>query len=77
MGNPNESDDECKADNESHIHRCSGIKASETPEHRIASPTPNVLGLIRPTRKSMKYPENQLDTVSAMETRRNKGHKKK
>jgi len=77
LDNPNESEDNCGADDESDIEWCIGIKASESPEHRIVSATSNVPGLIRPTQKSMKQAQKWLVTVSAKETRRNKGNKKK
>ena len=53
------------------------IKASESPEHWVVSAAPNVPGLIRPTLRSTKMVEQGLMTVSAMETRRNIGNKKK
>jgi len=57
LDNPNESEDECEADDESDTESCSGIKVSESPEHRVVSAAPNVLVLIRPTWKSMKQGE--------------------
>jgi hypothetical protein len=77
LDNPNVSEDECEPDDESDTEPCKGIKASESPEHRVVGATPNVPGLIQPTRKSMKQAEKGLVTVSTMETRRNKGNKKK
>jgi hypothetical protein len=41
------------------------------------SAAPNVPGLIRPIRQSKKKVEKALVTVNIMETRRNKGIKKK
>jgi hypothetical protein len=76
LDNPNESEDKCEADDESDPEPCSGIKASESPEHRVVGAAPNVPGLFRPTRKSMKQAETGLVTVSTMETRRNKRNKK-
>jgi len=77
LDNPNESEDNCEADNESGTELSNGIKASESPEHRVVSAAPIVPGLIRPTRRLMKQAEMRLINVSAMETRRNKGNKKK
>jgi len=41
------------------------------------SAAPNVPGLIRPTQKSQRQGEKVLMTVNAIETKRNKGVKKK
>jgi hypothetical protein len=76
LDNPNVREDECEPDDESDTEPCKGIKASESPEHRVVSAAPNVPGLIQPTRISMKQAEKGLVTVSTMETRRNKGNKK-
>jgi len=75
--NPNNSEGDCKADDESDIEPHNGIKDSESPEHWVVSATPNVPGLIRPTWRSKTLAEMGLMTVSAMETRKNKGNKKK
>jgi len=53
------------------------IEDPESPEQRDVSAAPNVAGLIRPTRKSKRHAEKVLATVNAIETRRNKGVKKK
>jgi len=53
------------------------IKDSESPEQRDVSAAPNVPGLIRPTRQSKRHAEKVLVTVDTIETRRNKGVKKK
>jgi hypothetical protein len=50
---------------------------SETPEERNVSAAPNVPGLIWPIRHSKKKVEQALLTVNIMETRSNKGIKKK
>ena len=77
MNNPNQSEHDCEADHESDVELGDGIKASESPDHLDESATPNVPGLIQPTRKSMNQAEKGFMTVGAMETRRNKGTKKK
>ena len=74
--NPNASDDNCEADDESNKEKCSAVQASKFPEHRIMSSMLIVPGLTQPTRKSMKLSENGLGTVSAIETNRIMGHKK-
>jgi len=77
LDNPNQSEDKCEADDEYDIEPCSGITALGNPEHRFVSVAPNVPGLIWPTQNSVKQAEKELVTVSAMETRRNKGTKRK
>jgi len=77
LDNPNQSKYDCEADNESDIELSCGIKVSKCPGDRVVSAPPNVAGLIWPTWKLMKQAEKQLVTVSATETRRNKGNKKK
>jgi len=77
LDSPNDSEQDCKADYESHIEPDNCIKASESPAHWVVSAQPNVPGLIRPTWRSMKNAETGLTTISIMETRSNKGNKKK
>jgi len=77
LDNPNDSEDDWEADNESDMELDNGSEDSETPEVRNVSMAPNVPGLIRPIRRSKKKVEKMLLTVNIMETRRNKGIKKK
>jgi len=77
LDNPNDSEDHCEAHDNSDMEQCSGLKASEILEHHVVNAMPNVPGLIWPTQKAMKQAEKVLVTVSAMETRRNMGNKKK
>jgi len=77
VDNPIESEDECVADNESDIEPWSGITSLESPWHHVLSAAPNVPGLIRLIRKSMKLAETGLVPVSTIETRRNNGKKQK
>jgi hypothetical protein len=72
LDNPNESEVDWEADNESDIELDNGSDDS-TPEKRNVSATPNVPGLIRPIRRTKKKVEKPLMTVNIMETRRNKG----
>jgi hypothetical protein len=55
----------------------SNNEKSETPELRYESAAPNIPWLICPTWQSKKKVEKALLTVNIMETRRNKGMKKK
>ena len=77
LDNPNDSEDECAADNESDIEQNTGIEDSECPEQQDVSAAPYVPGLVRPTWKSKRQAEKVLVTVNAVETRTNKGGKKK
>ena len=75
--NPNDSEEDCAADDESDIQPNNGIEDPESPEQQDVSAAPYVPGLVRPTRKSKRQPEKMLLVVNAVETRRNKGRKKK
>jgi len=75
--NPNNSEDNWEADDESDMGLHNGIEDSETPAQRNVSAAPNVPGSIRPIRQSQKMVEKALMTVNIMETRRNKEIKKK
>jgi len=77
LDNPNDSEDNCAADDESDIEQNNDIENLECPGQQDVSATPNVPGLVRPTRKSRRQTEKVLMTVNAVETRRNKGVKKK
>jgi len=77
LDNPNNSEDDCAVDVESDIEQDNSIEDLECPEKWIVSATPNLLGLIRPIQKSKRQAEMVLVMVNAMETRRNKGVKKK
>jgi len=77
LDNPNDSEDVCAADDESDIEQNNGIEDSECPEQQDVTAAANVPGLVRQTRKSKRQAENVLVTVNAVETRRNKGGKKK
>jgi hypothetical protein len=52
LDKPNDSEDDCTADDESDIEQYNGIEDSECPEQHDVSVVPNVPGLVRPTRKS-------------------------
>jgi len=77
LDNPNDSEEDCAADNESDIEPNTGIEDPECPEQQDVSAVPNVPGLVRPTWKSKWQAEKVLVTVNGVETRRNKGGKKK
>jgi len=65
------------ADVESDIEQDDSIGDPEWPEQRHVSASPNVPGLILPTGKSKRQAEKVIMTISAIETSRNKGVKKK
>jgi len=77
LENPNDSEDDCAADDESDIGPNNGIEDPECPEQQDVSAGPNVPGLVWPTRKSKRQAEKVLVTVNAVETRRHKRGKKK
>jgi hypothetical protein len=74
---PNDSEENCAADDDSDIEHNNCIEDPECLEQQYVSAAPNVPGLVRPTRKSERQAEKVLMTVNAAETRRNKGRKKK
>jgi len=77
LDNPNDSEDDGEADFESDIEPDNGFEDPESAEQRDVSATPNVFGLIRPTRRSSRHVEKVQVAVKAMEMRRNMGIKKK
>ena len=77
LDTPNDSEEDCAADDDSDIEHNNCIEDRECPEQQDVSAAPNVPGLVRPTRKSKRQAEKVLVTVSAAETWRNKGQKKK
>jgi hypothetical protein len=76
LDNPNNSEDDWEADNESDMELDNGSEDSETPEVRNVSAAPNVPGLIRPIGRSKLKVEKALLMVNIMEMRRNKGIEK-
>jgi len=74
---PNDSKDDCPADVESDIEQGNGSKDLECPEQQNVGAVPYVPRLIRPIGKSKTLAEKALVTVNAIETRRNRGVKKK
>ena len=77
LDNPNDSEDNWEADDESDMELDNNSEYSETPEQRNVSAASNVSGLNRPIRRSKKKVEKALMKVNIMETRRNMGIKKK
>jgi len=76
LDNPNDSEDNWEADNESDMELDKGSVDSQTPEVWNVSAVPNIPGLNRPIRQSRKKVEKVLLMVNIMETRRNKSIKK-
>jgi len=77
LDNPIVSEEDCAADHESDIEHNNGIEDPECPGQLDESAMPYVPGLVPPTRNSKRQGEKVLVTVNAVETRRNKGGKKK
>jgi hypothetical protein len=77
LDNPNDSEDDWVADNESDMEVDTSSEISETLEVQKVSGPPNIPRLIRPIQHSMKKVQKALVRVNIMETRRNKGIKNK
>jgi len=77
LDNPYDSEEDWAADDESDIQHNNGIEDQECPDQQDVSAARHVPGLGRPTRKSKRHAEKVLVTVTAVETRRNTGGKKK
>jgi hypothetical protein len=71
LNSPNDSEEDCTADNESDIGHNNGIETPECPEQQDVSAMPNVPRLVRPTQKSKRHAEKVLVTVNAVEMWRN------
>jgi hypothetical protein len=52
LDNPNDSEDDCAADDDCDIEHDNCIKNPKFPEQKDVSTAPNVPGSVRPTRKS-------------------------
>jgi len=70
LENPNDSEDDCAADDQSHIDRINGIKKMEWPQQRDVRATTNVSWLFLPTWILNREAWKVLVTVNAMKTRR-------
>jgi hypothetical protein len=77
LDNPKHSEEHCAVDDDSDIEHNNFINDPECPEQQDVSTMPNVPGLVPLARKSKKQAETVFVTVNAVETRRNKGGKKK
>jgi len=77
LDSPNDSEDDCEADNKSKIELDNGVRDSEAPEQWDVSAAPNVPRLIRLTWGSRTSTEKVLMTDGTMETSRNEGIKTK
>jgi len=74
FNNLNVSMDDWVADVNSDMKNYIGIQVLDCSEHRNVNTTLNVTWVIWPTWRSMKQTDKGLMTVTAMETRRNKGN---
>ena len=75
--NPNDSEDDWEVDNESNMELANRTRDPETPAQWEVNAAPNVPGVILPTRRSMAMTDKVLMTANTIETRKNKGNKKK
>jgi hypothetical protein len=76
LDNPNDSADNCAVDVQSDVEHDIIIKDRASPLQHDVSAVPNVRGMIQPTRMSKRHAEKVL-AVNAIETRMDKGVKKK
>jgi len=76
LNNPNDSEDNFAADDEADIEHNNGFDGPACPVQQDVSAVPTVPGLVWPTPKSKRQPQQVLVTVNAIETRRNKAVKK-
>jgi hypothetical protein len=74
---PKQNVEGCKSDDKFNIELHNHIKNSESPKHLFVSAVPNIPGLIWPTWRHMTQSEMLWITVTALETGRNNGKKKK
>jgi hypothetical protein len=77
LDNPDDSEQDCAADDDSDIEHNNCIEDPQCPEQQDESAAPNVPRLVRLIRKSKRQAEKVLMTVNAAETQRNKGGKNK
>jgi len=77
LDNPNDSEVDCAADNDSDMEHNNCIEDPECPEQQDVSAASNVPRLVQPTRKSKRQAENVFITVNAAEMWRKNGGKNK
>jgi hypothetical protein len=77
LDNPKDSEQDCTGDDETDIEHNTGIEDPDSPNQQDLRAAPNVPRLVQPTRKSKRQTEKLFVIVNAVETRRNKGRKKK
>jgi len=77
LDNPNGSEDDSEADNESDLELDNCFEDLECPEQRDVCFAANVPRLIWPTRRSKNTTEKVSVTVIATKTRRIRGNRKK
>ena len=70
LDDPNDSEEDCAADDESNIEHNNGINDPESPEQPDVCAPPNVPRLVWPTQKSKSHADKALLMVNAVETRR-------
>ena len=65
LDNPNHSEEDCAADDNSDIEQNNCIEVPQCPEQQDVSAAPTVPGLVRPSPKSNRQAEKVLLTVNA------------
>jgi len=77
LDNPNDSKEDCTADNVMGQEQANCIEDPECPGQWDVSSEPIVPGLIQPAQMSKRHPQKLLMTVNVIEMRRNKAVIKK
>jgi len=73
LDNPDDSEDNCAADNESDIDQNNVFEDLDYPEQQDMSAAPDAPGLVQPTQKSKRQTEKLFVTVNEIDMRRNQG----
>jgi len=76
LDNPDDSEDDCEAENESDVKLDNYGEYPECPVQRDVCAAPNVPRLIQPTGRSRKKAERGLVTVNSIKTRKIRGNRK-
>jgi hypothetical protein len=77
LDNPNDSEEDCAADDVCDIEHNNCLEVPEWPEQQVVTAMRNVPRLVRPTRKSKRQAEKVIVTVNTAEMWRIKEGKKK
>jgi len=77
LHNPNDSENDCAVDDDSHIPHINSSEHPQCPEQEVVNAVRNIARLVWPIWKSMRYAEKVLVMLNAVELGRNSRGKKK